>query len=314
MKNYLSTTKEPFRRTSKTPKRSQRLLRFIIVAVIAVVVLRLLGGVFSYLGAFVLLPVKSVDTWLTEGTGTIPSYIQDRSNLLDRISFLEGELKNLESASTTIAVLTADNTLLQNLVGEEDDSGHIIAGIIGVPNELPYDVMVVDKGFEDGVEEGAVVYGVGDRVIGTVEKVFSNSAVVVLVTTSGVKSTAYVIGPNIYATAVGIGGGILQVAVPQGVPIEEGQPVILPGASPRIFGTISIIDPRPTRPAQYAYVHTGEPILSTRLVRIDRQVPDTVSYEEAQTIVSEAQHNVLVIELPEEGVSSATTSSSTVSE
>lgn len=319
MKNYLSTTKGSFRRTSKTPKTSRRIVRFVIIAIVLIIGLRVVSGVFLYVGELVLLPIRSVDTWLAEGTGSVPSLVRDRAMLTDTIVELESKLQEHQDDAAIITTLEAENELLRTLHAEGADQGErILAGIIGTPGELPYDVFLIDQGSLDGVTLGAAVYSGTHRVIGTVERVMEESAVVVLATTSGVESTVYIIGPNIYTTAVGVGGGILQVNVPQGIPIEVGQPVIFPGVSGGIFGEIAIVDPRPTRPAQYAYVHTNTPILSTRLVSVSKKAPATLTFEEAQVIVSNATQAALQVPVPpgtlvEISTSTATSSPDTAS-
>ncbi len=308
MKNYLSTTKGSFRRTSKT---KQRVTRTVALAAILVIGLWLTGSAFIYLGNVVFLPIRYIDTWLSESTAAFPSYVRDRSSLVDELAALQAEIATIDETRDRVSVLEAENETLKNL-GSED---RIVAGVIGAPGELPYDTLLLDQGSEAGIVAGATVFRAPDQVIGTVVWARANSSLVELVTTSGTESTVYILGPDIYTTAVGLGGGVLQVSVPQGIPLEIGQSVILPGVSGGVFGKIEIIDPRPTRPAQYGYVQTGVPILSTRLVSVSRTAAEPITFEAAKAVVDEVKQAALIVPVPGDvliDVSTTTATSSSI--
>ena len=76
------------------------------------------------------------------------------------------------------------------------------------------------------------------------------------------------LGPNVFAPIEGVGGGIARVKLPQGVPIREGQLVILPGISTAIYGEIVSIQNEPTQPEQYGYVAPSQAINSLLYVTV----------------------------------------------
>ncbi len=276
----------------------QRLLKIIgIGAVTLLLVLfvpRLLAGVAS----IVMTPVQATKTWLAESTSDAPSYIRDRATLVDEISVLKQELLTQQSTENSVTLLSQENVTLRELLGNTEEE-RILAGIIGRPNQLPYDVLVIDRGSIDGVVEGAPVFAGKNSAIGVVLKVFSNSSVVELITTPGFVSSVYIVGPDIYTNAEGIGGGQLRVGVPQGIEMNVGDVVILPSIESGMYGAINYVESVPSRPEQYGYVSSSIPIASLRLVSVGRAPLEFVSFEDAQEIVENTKADFFTVQVPE---------------
>ncbi len=161
------------------------------------------------------------------------------------------------------------------------------------------------------------MYIASSTVIGVVNKVFQKNAVVELITSPGFTSSVYIIGPDIYTTAEGVGGGQLRVGVPQGIALSEGDLVILPSIASGVYGEVSVVDSIPTRPEQYGYVSPQTPLSSLRLVGVGDAPLEPVSFEEAQAIVKESKDALFGVPVPEDLLitadSASTTASSTAS-
>ena len=117
----------------------------------------------------------------------------------------------------------------------------LVARVIASPSKLSYDLLQIDRGTKDGVVAGSPVYTGLDTVVGVVVHTANNYAFVDLFTTPGFETTAYIVGPNVFATLEGVGGGIARVKLPQGIPIAEEQLVILPGVSSGVYGEIILL-------------------------------------------------------------------------
>jgi len=118
------------------------------------------------------------------------------------------------------------------------------------------------------------------------------------VTTPGFESTVYIFGPNIYTTAEGQGGGILTVSVPQGIPLETGDLVVLPSFRPGTFGEISSIKSLPTDPEQRGYVTLGVPLQSTRYVSVGKGGVEPISFEDAKAVVNDIRADITRVPVP----------------
>ena len=314
MKKFLSTTRENSRRTSRTKKRIGTL---VIIAVIVSVLLWLVPQVLAGMAAMIATPIQATKTWLFQSSGSLPSYLRDRHELINQITQLEQELAVQGDRDHRVQRLQQENDALRALLGDEGEV-RILAGIIGRPGTVPYDVLVIDKGTDDGVSTETPVYVGSDQVIGAVTKVFRNSALVELVTSPGLASSVFVVGPNIYTNAVGIGGGQLRIGVPQGIELSIGDSVILPSADRGVFGTINYIESSPTQPEQYGYVSTDIPLQSLRFVAVGTKPLRSVSFEEAQATVSDGLKALFTVPVPdgilivpEAATTSATTSTTT---
>jgi cell shape-determining protein MreC len=253
-----------------------------------------------------------VQAWLKDGTGSLPQYIRDRASLEREMDDLRNQIATESGERFTIDLLTAENNELRKLLGNSATTSRTVAGVVGRPNKLPYDVLVIDKGVEDGIVEGAPVF-IGDQtVIGIIKKTFPKTSVVELVTSPGYTVSVYIFGPNIYTNATGIGGGQMRVGVPQGITLKEGDLVVLPSVDSGIYGSISVVDSVPTRPEQYGYVSPEIPLASLRLVSVGDVPIEPVTFEEAQAIVGEVRSELFKVPVPE-GVLVTTGSSTATS-
>lgn len=219
-----------------------------------------------------------------------------------------------EDRSAELNSLRQENESLRALLGDEGET-RIAAGIIGRPTALPYDVLMLDKGSDEGIMVDTAVYAGDDTVIGYVTASYQHTALVTLVSTPGFTSTAYVFGPNIYTTAIGIGGGITRIHVPQGIKLSVGDSVVLPSLSSGIYGNISAIDSVPELPEQYGYVASQIPIHSLRVVAVGTRPLSVMDFETARAVVETAKKDFLMIDVPDDmlidvvdATSSATTS------
>ena len=119
-----------------------------------------------------------------------------------------------------------------------------------------------------------------------------------LITTAGFTSSAYVLGPNIYTFAEGMGGGVLRVRVPQGILLQQGDLVVLPAIDSGVYGEVSSVVAAPTQPEQYGYVTTSIPLQSLYYVSIGREPMVTHTYAEAEVVVNDVSSRLFTVDLP----------------
>ncbi|OGG86035.1 hypothetical protein A2392_01030 [Candidatus Kaiserbacteria bacterium RIFOXYB1_FULL_46_14] len=288
MKRFLSTKTTNRHRTS--PEKHELVLLGSIFLPLFLL-LWLFPGLLGQIAAPIIKPFLSAETKLRQSLSN-----QDQTDV------------NLETVE--LERLKAENTELRTLLGGESEA-RIAAGVIGRPTNLPYDVLVIDKGERDGIVKDAPVYVNDNQAIGFVVAVYGESSVVALVTTPGWRSTVYIYGPNIYTTAVGQGGGIARVHTPQGIKLEEGNIVVVPSLSAGIYGRISAIDSIPSRTEQYGYVAMNMSLNSLHLVSVGTRPLSTIDFETAKTVVNEAARALLEVSVPEGILIEAESASST---
>lgn len=295
MRKFSLKTKASFRPNHKRIVLAHTLAWFCAALVVLYLAGNLLGSAVSLITA----PIYGVRHWLAESSGTVPMYFRSRNELLQEIDMLKDRIVTLGGQDATTARLSAENAEYRALLSSKDPA-RIAAGVVARPPYIPYDVLLIDRGSAEGVKERAVVYYANDHAIGFVGRVFEHSALVTLFSTAGVETTVYVIGPNIFTTAYGEGGGVLRVSVPQGMPLQEGDTVIMPSLEAGILGQVRTTESVSTQPEQFGYVTLAAPLQSLRTVAVSGEVIAPISFEEAQQHVKGLDYSALQIEIPAE--------------
>lgn len=293
MKKYLLTTKGNSRRSSY----KQKLINAVLLVVLGVLLLYTVPQLVRFSVALFWLPYDALRVWLKESEDSLPSYFRDRQVLDARLKELESTLAISRGTEQTIVKLEKENAELRELLGAVPET-RILARVVARPDQLPYDVFMVDRGSRDGVMQYAPVFTGRDQIIGIVTNVFERSSHVTLVTTPGFEATAYVYGPNIYTTTEGMGSGVLRVRVPQGITLNESDLVILPALDSGVFGEIMRVETSPTKPERYGYVTADTPLQSLQYLSIGREPVTTLSFAESQTVVADTATRVLRVDVP----------------
>jgi cell shape-determining protein MreC len=266
--------------------------------VVASVLLYFVGGLLGKAASLVTQPVYLARHWITESGGTVPSFFRSQNELIGEINTLREQLAAGSGKNATLSRVLAENDELRSLLNIADTK-RIVAGVIGRPPNLPYDSLLIDQGSGDGVREGAVVYHGDDHAIGYVSRAYSATALVTLFSTPGVEATAYIFGPDIYATVYGEGGGVIRISVPQGITLTKGDVVVMPTLEGGVIGSIEEIESVPTQPEQHAFIIGSIPIQSIRLLSVSTRVIESISFEEAENAVTSFDVGALTIDVPE---------------
>jgi cell shape-determining protein MreC len=264
---------------------------------VALLLLFVLPKVVTTAVSIVLYPFEATRVWVLESSSSFPQYWRDRRDLLAELEAAKQKIAVTEGAENTAAKLQAENEEFRKLCKAVPEE-RVIARVVGRPPELPYDVMMLDRGTDFGIVESAPVFAGTDQVIGYVSRVYAHTALVTLVTTASFQSIAYIIGPNIYTYAEGMGGGILRVAVPQGLTLTKGDTVILPALDSGVYGTIQEIVTSPTKPEQYGYVPLSNNLQSMQYVSVGHEAIIPHSYADAQEQVTKLRQDLFAVELP----------------
>lgn len=220
------------------------------------------------MGDAVAYPFYMLRTWFQSSESAIPFFFRSRAALEAEIASMRDQRSAAEYDELRLRSLEEENANLREAT--EVGVPRIVADVVRRPNETPYDTLIINKGAADGVKESAIVYGRAESAIGSVRRVFAKSSLVVLFSTPGELSPVYIYGPNIFARAEGIGGGVLRVEVPQGIEIAVGDPVVVPAAR-GVYGAIDHIESSPSNPAQYAFVAQEPAMTALRFVSVDQE-------------------------------------------
>lgn len=309
MQKYLSTKRGSSRQASLRKKIQIIIIVGIIFGLLFFLVPRVISGVVYIIWR----PFDIVRVWVTESSDSLPQYLRDRTKLVEELQSLKAAAAVDMGNENTIGKLQFENDQLRSLVGEVPKE-RLLARVIARPNELPYDMLMIDRGTENGVTLHSPVFLGRDQLIGVVSDVRSKTALVTLVTTAGFTSTAYVIGPNIYTYAEGMGGGILRVRIPQGIPLNVDDLVVLPSVSVTgVFGSVAEVVTSPTQPEQYGFVTLSSPLQGIQYVSVGAEAIVPQTYDVARDQIDVFVQSLLQVDLPEGVLVTPETATSTAS-
>ncbi len=185
-------------------------------------------------------PLLSARVTLTSAVIALYETVESKESLVRENARLYEELSALRQANFMTDILASENKRLRELIYQqaEHTPGHTATVLAGPIGNL-YESLLIDKGARDGVQEHALVL-VGEHIaLGYVEQVAEKSARVALFSAPeqmfevlvGRASTTRVL-------AQGLGGGGFSVQLPRNVPIEVGDPVLLPTEYPYLLAHV----------------------------------------------------------------------------
>lgn len=293
MKKFSSIMKGSSRRAS----RNKKLFNFAAWAVGLIILGMLLPGLFSFVGSVVMSPVVMVREWVVHSSDSLPVYLRSRAELNKEIDQLEEELARDRVSRYSMRLLQSENDAFRELLRAQR-SPRTLAGVVARPNSLPYDVIQVDRGSDDGVSLNAPVFVGVDQVVGYVSHVNADHSFVTMVSSPRFSSTVYILGPDIYTPAEGVGGGMIRVRVPQGIDLAVGDLVILPAVESGVFGEVVSVEALPTQPEQYGYVSSGVPLQELRYVTIGDVPMSEQTFSEAREHVEGVAESYFTVPVP----------------
>lgn len=296
---------------SRHSSKRQKTVRTVVVATVVLVFALQIPRVVSIIASAVLAPVHATHVWLEESSSLVPAFYRDRRDLMSNIKDLEYQLAVASQNTLTQKRLAEENSRLRALLGAAEED-RVAAAVIARPNELPYDLLQIDRGRAHGVEVGSPVFIGTDVVIGLVVHAADMYSFVELVTTPGFKASAFVSGPDIVVPMEGVGGGVARVRVPQGVPLVAGNMVYLPSVEPGVYGRISYVENEPTQPEQYGYISPDLALSGIYQVAVGKQSQIARSTDEIDMrIRGLLERRLLAEELHHELLSATSTATST---
>ena len=187
---------------------------------------------------FVFDRVLSSSFKMLNSSKTIFSYLKPKYDLITENENLRLELFKAKSSLFNYEVLKNDNSALRKITEKRGVEKSVLAGVLRLPDQSPYDTVLIDAGADFGISSGNKVYGSPDIPIGEVKYVYANSSLVKLFSSPGETYDVF-IGPHkVSGKATGRGGGNFEVILPHGVEVSVGDIVVLPGINSTPFGIV----------------------------------------------------------------------------
>ncbi|MDQ5962446.1 MAG: Cell shape-determining protein MreC [Patescibacteria group bacterium] len=199
------------------------------------------------------------------GTGiphAVIAYFTDRNTYENKITNLEEQIEYLENELAYAHVLTDSFEEGIPLDTGTTTELNTLSGGLSTLKLYPiikdkttiYNTILVSGGFDDGIEEGMVVYVRGYEAVGYIAKVHKSSSVVNLFSSGNEEINGVIKDIDTSLILFGDGGGAYRIEAPKSVDLAVGQKVFLAENQSMILGTIVEVTDDPQDTFTRAYV------------------------------------------------------------
>ena len=152
------------------------------------------------------------------------------------------------------------------------DASLIPARVVASPSLIPYDVLILDAGSNDGVVVGDLVYAGDTALLGRITTVGGNVSRATLFSSPANEEHLLHLSSGTPVDAVGQGGGSFSISIPHDIAVEVGDAFTLPEASHSVVAFVTRIETNPADAFQTIYASLPENIYTLRHVGIGGHV------------------------------------------
>lgn len=235
--------KTTFRPRSNAGAQYRRRFTFIITAlVLGIVVFYILRTPILSVVA----PVFRAENAVSLGLSNFFGFFRTKESLINENQMLRARLEAFDSLQASYRTLEISRDDLLSRFGRAPISEVIAAGVLAHPPETPYDILIIDVGTDDGVEFGDRVTLPEGGALGTILESHSKEAKVLLYSSGGVETSAYLERGGVAITLIGKGGGTMSFTLPRDVPVALGDKILLPGIRSELLAVVEDIELEPT--------------------------------------------------------------------
>jgi len=195
----------------------------------------------------------------------------------DEISKLKEKNAELEAKILSMTLLEKENQDLKTMLSNPPNppaGGYILGAIISRPPQSPYDVLLIDNGSDNGVQQGMTVTAFSNVLLGYVTEVFPKTSKVKLISFPSEETNVIIesasTGIKTSATAFGRGGGEMEIKIPSAVEIHSGDLVKTPGTFSLMLGTVEKAEINLSDPFQKIYFRLPVNLQELQWVMIEK--------------------------------------------
>lgn len=253
-------------------KQNKKLSTFILVAIFLFIFIfgsTMMYSSFSGSGLFLSKPFFTFGQNISARFSSWGTYFESKKSINFENEKLKFENAELLARLSNYQVLENENKELKEILDRKENREFILGNILVKPNRSLYDTLIIDIGENSGIKIGQKVFAYGYVPIGYVGEVYTNTAKIILYSTSREKVDVIVSSSGIILTASGRGGGNFEMTLPRDFEIAVGEVVYLPGTTQTLASVSGIIsDPRDS--FKKALLKSPINIFSLRFVEIEK--------------------------------------------
>ncbi len=225
---------------------------------------------FSSSSHAVLTPIVSLGNRIGNNFSNAKVFFLSKSALSSENNELKNKLIEQEAKLANYEALFNENEKIKEiLLRKPEGRKMVLSGILGNPNQSPYDTLIVDAGSDHGIEVGNHVFAYGDIPIGIVKEVSSSTSKVMLYSTYGEKLSATLSGSDTFIELIGRGRGNFEVILPRDFELANGTLALLPGIHPYTLAEVTDIISDPRDPFKKALLKSPINIFELKFVEVE---------------------------------------------
>jgi cell shape-determining protein MreC len=175
--------------------------------------------------------------------------LKEKVKLENENLFLKQEVEKFKIQQSFADAILTENQELKEVCLREQNSNWLVAAVLWRGSYGRYNSLIIDIGSSGSITEGTAVTAYGNVLLGHITDLSTQTSRVQLISYPG-KETNIFIGGRVSATAIGRGGGNLQVELPSGIDIKIGDPITTLGIHPLFLGTVEKIEKDDANPFQ----------------------------------------------------------------
>jgi cell shape-determining protein MreC len=209
------------------------------------------------------------DNILSRGLSNTIGTIRGNYSLASENRLMKERFEAVDRLEDSYDALLAMQEEVLDLFGRRDYGRGIAASVLMRPPETPYDLIIIDVGEDDLVTVGDRVLLPKAGIIGHVVESFNKQSKVLLYTSNGEETNAYLERGDVSIKLVGIGGGGFEFFVPRDIEVEEGDRVVTADIKAELLGTVVSVSLDTTDSEKRVLVSGVANISSLRFVEIE---------------------------------------------
>ncbi len=228
-----------------------------------------------FLSSTVLLAAKPLWSVRDATTGSFSgffNFFSFKSTLRAENESLREELAALRVRESEFNQMQVEYQDLKALLGDTASSSvrsTVLARVLSKPPFTPYDSFVVDKGSDEGVSLGNLVYANDALVIGRISNVTSHVSFVTLFSSGGEEQEFAVSRTGVSVTVTGKGGGNFEMYVPKDFDIVIGDQLVQLSSDVSVVAAVYAVDESSQNSFKKVYARVPKPIFQSKWVSID---------------------------------------------
>ncbi len=190
--------------------------------------------------------------------------------LIARQNALVEKITQLEERLLTVQLLEDENQSLRQLLSytQNQPTIQVVARVIAKPSQNLYDRIIIDRGANDQIPEGAIVITGENILLAQIDRVNPKSSEGLLFSGSFFSGDVIITRLGITVPVKGKGSGNFELYVPREIEVRDGDILTLPGYPQYIIGVIKSVQFDDRDPYQTVLARTPVNVQELKFVRV----------------------------------------------